>query len=306
MKSRQTALMQIVQLIKTYNLSITDINQALEHHVERSQTETMTKLLAYLGGIFIFAGISIYVGTFWPKMSSPTRISIILGTGLILYILAMILPINNKKNEYLITPLFLTSIFFQTCGLFVAIYELARDIDIQLASLLIFGVMFIQQYLSFLKLHRPVLLFSSLVFGSAFLATALELLSLSDRIVGIIMGAILMGIAFLLNKSIYRTMSSFWYFVGAIIFLNGLFDLVKNTWFEILFFAAGCGLLYLSTLVRNRTLLLVSTIASLGYIGYFSYKHFINSAAWPIALVLVGFICFAAGVTVLRISKRYM
>lgn len=47
-------------------------------------------------------------------------------------------------------------------------------------------------------------------------------------------------------------------------------------------------MIYLGILARRRTLLLVSTLAMMGYIGYFTGDYFINSTGWPIALIFLG------------------
>jgi len=264
------------------------------------------KLFAYLGGIFIFSGMSIYIGTFWTSMNPATKITLTFGTGLILYILAVLLPAYRQKNETMLTPLFLSSVFFQTIGLFVAMNEFKEGMAFKTAAPLIFGVMLLQQVMTFCKIKRASLIFTALCFWAAFFVATLDLLHANEKIIGISVGLSLLAIAYFLDKQHYKANASFWYFIGAVLFLNSLFDALRNTWFEILFFGASGLMLYLSTLIRNRTLLFVSTLSALGYIGYFTGKHFMHSAAWPILLVLSGLVCFGVGVMVLKISKKYM
>lgn len=301
-KTKTEVLIQIKDLATEYQLRIQDINATLKPE----QSETLMKLFAYLGGIFIFSGLSIYIGTFWGTTNPAMRITLTFGTGIALYLLAVLLPSYRPKSETMLTPLFLSACFFQTIGLFVAMNEFKDGVNFKIAAPLIFGVMLIQQLGTFWKIKRPSLIFTALFFWSAFLVSTLDLLRANEKIIGICTGLSLLGIAYFLDRRQYKSLASFWYFIGAIVFLNGLFDALRNTWFEILFFGAGGLMLYLSTLLRNRSLLFVSTLSALGYIGYFSSKHFMHSAAWPILLVLSGLVCFGVGVMVLKLSKKYM
>ncbi len=305
--TKHEVLEEIATLAIEHHLSAEEIKSAI--HAKKNTkptTETYMRLLAYLGGIFIFSGICIYIGVFWTSMSAFMKISLTLGTGLILYLLAMILPLYHKNNENMLTPLFLTSAFFQTVGLFVAFNELNVGMDLRVGSLLIFGVLLIQQFLTFRKTKRASLIFISIFFWCAFLVTFLDLLHASEKTIEVLVGLSVLSVAYVLDRKHYTANSSFWYFIGSVIFLNGLFDVLKNSWFEIGFFAISALLIYFSTLIKNRTLLFVGTLSSLSYIGYFTSKHFMHSTAWPILLVLLGIICFGVGVMVLKISKKYM
>ena len=65
--------------------------------------------------------------------------------------------------------------------------------------------------------------------------------------------------------------------------LTGLFSLIEGSLLEIFFLGAACGLVFLSTWVKSRGLLLVGTVAILGYIGYYTAEHFTDVVGWPIA-----------------------
>ena len=54
----------------------------------------------------------------------------------------------------------------------------------------------------------------------------------------------------------------------------------------------------------SRTLLVVSTVAILGYIGYFTRQHFVDSFGWPFALILLGLTLVALSALAVRIDRR--
>jgi hypothetical protein len=97
-----------------------------------------------------------------------------------------------------------------------------------------------------------------------------------------------------------------WYFFGAIAFLYGLFELVESTLLEIAFLAVAAGFVYLSALLRSRTLLFVSTLAILGYTGWFTGQHFADSIGWPIALIFFGLFMIGLSTLAFRIDRTYV
>ena len=70
--------------------------------------------------------------------------------------------------------------------------------------------------------------------------------------------------------------------------------------------AVACGGVFLSTWVRSRTLLFVSTVAILAYISYFTNEHFQDSLGWPLVLILLGLVFIALSTIAMRISRRYI
>jgi hypothetical protein len=101
-------------------------------------------------------------------------------------------------------------------------------------------------------------------------------------------------------------MNPFWYLAGSAVFFSGLFELVEGTPVELVFLACACGGVFLSTWVRSRALLFVSTVAILGYIGYFTAEHFRDSLGWPLVLILLGLAFIALSAIAMRINRRYI
>ena len=53
---------------------------------DRLECNVAKTLFVYLGAIFILAGISVYIGTFWDTMGSAMRLLVTLGVGYVLLI----------------------------------------------------------------------------------------------------------------------------------------------------------------------------------------------------------------------------
>jgi hypothetical protein len=93
-------LIEVVDIIKRHDLTLDDISAALkggkEFKTEKSSS-ILSRLFGYVGGIFIFVGLAIYVGMKWDDLNSIGRILLTLGSGFILIGLGVIaVKINNK------------------------------------------------------------------------------------------------------------------------------------------------------------------------------------------------------------------
>lgn len=306
MKSKKDALAEIGELAQKYHLTQQEIIQACREHNPGVYAETIMKIFSKLGGIFLLAGIFVSVALFWQDMNSLARVLITLAPGVLLYLFAFTLPAIDKKYDNWMIPLFLLSAIFQPLGLFIAVSEYVKGTGPDAAGLLVFGVMLLQQIIIFLTLRRTIFLFTSLIFGTILTLTGLIIMDVSDNVLGLVTGSLLLITTFFIDKTRYRAIASFWYMVGSLLFLGGFFDLVQNSKAEVVFLLAGIFVLYLSTWVKNKTLLFTSTFSILLYIGYFANSHFVDSSLWPIALIVLGLVCFGVGIMTLKISKKYM
>ena len=94
------------------------------------------------------------------------------------------------------------------------------------------------------------------------------------------------------------------YFAGSIMAYAGLFDLVRDTPMELLYLAAAASMLYVCVVLQTRALLFTTVIAMLGFIGYYTAKHFANSLGWPVTLVLMGVAFLGVGTLAIRVKRR--
>lgn len=310
MSNKEEALATIKTLVETHQLTEQDIMYALKTNDKaKQQASILSKLFAFLGGIFLFAGIGIYISMFWPEMNSAARILITLGTGLVVFIIAVIFNTQPGYRHFSksTTPLFLIAAFLQTAGLFVTLDELFEPINNpQLTFIAIFAAMFTQQLITFYNTQRTVLLFSALIFGSVGLSTALDYIGLQSELNLALTGLALLGSCYYIDKTPHQTISGFWYFIGGAVFLNGFFNLLEDTPVELAFLAISCLLVYMSTALRSRALLFISTCGILFYIGYFTTEHFVDSVGWPLALMIFGLMLIGVSTSSYRLSQKYM
>lgn len=361
---KKSALENITQLMRNFDITTGEVDAAFHAPAtsnsataQRSRGDISKTLFIYLGAIFILAGISTYIGTFWQSMGSVMRVFMTLGIGYVLLIVLLSALYENKYPK-LILPLVITAVFMMTGGWFVFVHEaFPRGDNWRLAALFVFGVMTLQQGALFGKYRQTVLAFMALFFVYAFMHVGLDLLDVPMAYIAIVLGASLFLVATALEKSPYRILaapalligiywmnsglfdrialvtaanwasllvgvsvmsaayglqkagryaglSSLGYLFGSILAYVGMFDLVHNTAIELGYLAVTAAMLYACVVLQSRALLFTTVIAMLGFIGYYTAKHFANSLGWPITLVLMGVAFLGIGTIAIKIRRQ--
>jgi len=361
---KSSALESIAQLMRNYDITPAEVEAALHAPAEsrtvpaqRSRGDSAKTLFIYLGAIFIVAGISAYIGTFWQSMGSAMRVVMTLGVG---YILLIVLVSALYENKYpkLILPLALAAVLMMTGGWFVLIHEVFPHGDNwRAAALTVFGVMAVQQGALFGKYRLTVLAFTALFFVYSFMQVGLDLLGVPMAYIAIVLGASLFLVATALEDTPYRVLAApalligiysmnsglferialasatnwasllvgvsvmsaayglhkagryaglatLGYFFGSILAYSGLFDLVHHTAFELGFLAVTAAMLYVCVVLQSRSLLFTTVVAMLGFIGYYTAKHFANSLGWPVTLVLMGVAFLGVGAIAFKVRRQ--
>lgn len=122
---------------------------------------------------------------------------------------------------------------------------------------------------------------------------------------GVITGVCVMSAAYGLHKAgRYSRLTGLGYFIGSIMAFGGLFDLVHGTPFELVYLAVAASMLYACVVLQSRALLFTTVIAMLGFIGFYTAKHFANSLGWPVTLVLMGVAFLAVGTIAIGVKRK--
>jgi hypothetical protein len=314
MNDREQALAEIKRLAADHEITSSEIAAALTHPALTTPAATLSptakgsllmRILSYLGGIFIFAGLAVFIGMQWDDLNSAARVVVTLGSGLALFAMAYIAQFDPRVEKAVI-PLFVISAALQPFGIAVALNEFSSVSNWLYGNLAIASVMLFQQGLVFWKTKRTALLFTTLVFGTTTAGIGLDLLDADEDLIFLILGVSVILLSISIDKTAHKVITPFWYFCGSAMFFWGLFEILEHSVFEILYLGATCGMVYLSTFVRSRTLLVTSTLALLSFIGYFTAKNFVDSIGWPIALIMLGFLMIGLSAAAFRISRKYI
>jgi hypothetical protein len=315
---RTRALQDIVSLAQRHRIAVPEIAAALSASsppgaptlpaspaLETRARGVLVRVLGYLGGTFVFAGIGVFVALQWDHMNAAARIVVTLGPGIVAFVLAM-LAARDERFDKAVAPLFLIAAAMLPTGMLVAFNELGSGGDWRWATLITFGVVGLQFAAAFGTCRRSTSLFFTLFFGMLFWWNALDLVDASDHVTELTMGGAMLLAAIGVDRTAHAEITPVWYLFGASVFLYGFFDVVENTVFELSFLAVAAGFVYAAAALRSRTLLFVSTIAVLAYTGWYTGEHFANSIGWPLALIAFGLLMIAVSALAVRIDRQYV
>ncbi len=302
---KQEALRDIVEIAKRHQITGKEISQAL-NNLEKQSHHTLLKLtLTYIGGLLIFLGIAVYVGMFWDQMNSATRILATLGIGFVAYILGVI-ALYDPRYEKASSPLILTSAAIQPTGIFVLFSETFYGFGGHIDGLIVFLLMFIQQFCTFLAKRKTLLLFTSIAFATLFIVEFFDFVRLNETYNITLVGLLLFIAAIFVQHSPYYRIASLGYFFGGSFMMVGLYELLhkEGYWFY-LYLIPAFALVYISTLLRSAVILFVGGISAFAFTCYITKKYFVDSIGWPLSLVMLGIILLLISSYAFRLKQQF-
>jgi hypothetical protein len=306
---RARALQSIAALARQHGLSASEIAAAIGGPPgpaeENRWRGVLVRVLGFLGGTFVFAGIGVFIALQWDGMNAASRVIVTLGAGFVAFVLAM-LACKDTRFEKATTPLLLVAAALEPTGMFVAFDEYGTGGDWRWASLITSATMALQFGAAFGSLGRSTPLFMAILFATLFWWTALDLVDADDTLVALLMGGTMLLTAIGVDRTGHRDITPVWYLFGSAVFLYGVFDAVERTPLEITFLAVAAGFVYLSVVLHSRMLLFVATLAILAYTGWFTGQHFADSVGWPIALIAFGIFMIGLSALAFRIDRVYV
>ena len=306
--ARTRALEDIAAIARQHGLSAGEIAAAMGAPPAAEDNRArvvLVRVLGFLGGTFVFAGIGVFIALQWSQMNSAARVVVTLGSGLAAFVLAM-LASREIRFDKVATPLLLIAAGLEPTGMLVAFQEFGSGGDWRVAGLITSGAMTLQFGAVFGRLRRSTPLFMAVVFGTLFWWTALDLLDVDAKVIALVLGGSMLLAAVGIDRTAHRDITPVWYLFGASAFLYGFFDAVERTPFEIGFVAVAAAFVYLSVVLHARTLLFVATMAILAYTAWYTEEHFANSVGWPLALIVFGMFMIGLSALAFRIDRDYV
>jgi hypothetical protein len=307
--AREAALAEIRHLAETHGIGAAEIGAALagDGSGDAAQSGVIARVTAYLGGLFVFAGIAALIAVNWEAFPSAARVLITLGLGLALFVAALIVDLDRRWPA-LVAPGYLAALALEPTGMMVAFDEYGGG-DARWAMLLTSFAVALQCAVTLAGTRQrsghAVLLFAATLFGASFWATAFGLAGVDEDRASLTIGVALLLVSFAIDGRRYRWNAALWALAGATLAFVALWDLLRDTPLEVLFALLAMGGVYLSVVMQSRSLLFTSVAALLFYIGYFTAEYFADSLGWPLALMLIGVAFVVVGRLALRLKRRY-
>ncbi len=198
MSLKDDALQDIVALAQHNQITLAEIAQALDAssvQPNAAPASVLSKLFGYVGGIFVFAGIGVFISMYWDDFGSASRVIITLGSGLVAFVMGLVC-LTDQKYERATTPLFLMASVLQPTGIMVMLQEYSSGGDVRHGLLFMAAYMLVQQGATFWAKQRTVLAFSAVLFGCIFFANLFDIWDVDEKLIGIVIGSSLLCIAY--------------------------------------------------------------------------------------------------------------
>ncbi len=304
---RSEALEHIIALMQHHHINLADIQTRLEAAGTSAPpaSRLLVTVLSYIGGIFVFAGVAIFIGLQWQGLNSAARVIITLGPGVSAFAMAMI-ALRDERYQRLAMPLLLISAVLQPTGLMVAFAEYTSGNDAEVAACVTASTFAVQYGFTLIRWQVSLMAWLTVFFASAAFGFAMDLAGVSSNAIALALGLGWLSLGTATVSGRHTMLSAQLYVIGCWAALAGLFDLVEGSWAEVAFVAAVCALVYLGVWARSRALNLATTIAFLAYTAYFTSRYFAESIGWPIALILIGLSMLGISAAALQIDRNYL
>jgi hypothetical protein len=280
--------------------------------IARLPSLSIMRLLYVIGAIFITLGVLYLVSQIWDDLGTTGRIFITLGLGLLFAGTGSYFMLQDPTRG-------LGTVFHGIggCiipgGALVTLDEMGVDFDSTWPITLTIAMVFVF-YSALTLVHRRVIL-TFWVFANG---TALVYL-LMDSLLPTASGehydylTMTIGISYLICAHLFRSdwnerLTPLLNFFGAIGFYGAAFSQVPDrVVMEMLFPILAFGGLALSVaILQSRLVLVISNLAIIAYIIYFTAEYFADSIGWPVALILLGFIIIGIGYFSINLNRKYL
>lgn len=275
-------------------------------------------ILYALGGLIVVIGIVLFFQQKWDTLSDIAKILVTLGSGIALYIAGTLLT-RVKGFTGVSTSFFLIFALVSPFGIFVTLDTMHYDSPILGYENIIFSIMFVWMLASFLLLKINILRVFSVIFGSFLFFSAtgalLERNPAIDLSKAFEYRFLFLGISYGLLayswKKIAPTLSAWMYalgtamFLGAALALGGYAPSANKPW-EILYVGLNFGILFLSTALKSRAMLVLGSLYLMGYILKITAEYFSDNIGWPLSLIGAGFMLVAIGYGTYTVNRRYL
>lgn len=271
--TQQEGLKQVLGLMQLHGLTQADVKAALaqekrtgrEKSGNFSKGEMILRLFTYLGGALIFAGLGVFIETIWGDIGSLSRVVITLGAGFTAYLLGVLFA-HDARLEKAATPTFLVAALLQPMGLFVFLDEYFDGGDAALGGIFVFGLLLVQQALTFVKLRRPALLLFSLLAAISFTVSVTEYFDINRGLSALMCGTFLFFVTVDLHKrETYKDLTPFLFIVSTLFFFPGLYHFIGNTIYDSIGLAFTLAMLAFAVLRSHKTLYVLSILYTCAY-----------------------------------------
>ncbi len=264
-----------------------------------------------IGALIVLTGIVLLFAQHWDEIGFVGRLAVTLGIGFVGYIMGLVL--RTDEHSVLSQVLLTVSAVLVPMGIVIFCNEM--DIRLDLTNQIWISLGLLCMYtVAYMANKKNILIILNIGWATwTYWVVLLKILDVGYDSYDILKWALmLLGVVYILiARGLADTMSkerdavkNILYFLGTLgilsggISIGGLFDLV----FILVIFAG----FYFSIYIKNRGVLMLSSLFLLIHLGKITSEYFSDWFSWPILLILGGAIVMGIGYFTYYINKKYI
>ncbi|HET8574851.1 MAG TPA: DUF2157 domain-containing protein [Candidatus Paceibacterota bacterium] len=326
---KQKLLQEIESFVAEGKIKKSELIESFDKGSAKVRKEhDVSRILYYLGGGVVLAGIFIFISQYWPVLGSVSRVLVTLGSGVAAYVAGTFFSADSRFRG-VGNAFHLIGAVLLPFGMAVFVEEAGMEVSPGVLSI-IFLILSFGYIASFFLRRSTLFLFWSIVFVSALFFAFTEYLALSAAFSGEQIARFAeyriatTGLSYLFLGYYFSPMfreqkdilpyssalSGFLYgfgalgFFGSTLFLGG-WNPNQSIFWEVLYPFLTFSGLFLSVYVKSRSLLIFSSIFLFGYIFKMTSEYFADNFGWALSLVVLGFALIAVGYLVVYLNKKF-
>ncbi len=278
---------------------------------------SIADVLYLVGGLIVVVGIAVLVGENWAKLGSVLRVLVTLGASVVTFIAGYLI---SKKTDLVVwsVAFYLISSIIMPLGFYTLLDSIGFVNNALGAETLIAGVVLLVNAVVFYRLRGGLHLIFSLLYGIWFYYTVIQYFygqySFDTDVLSyitIVLGIALMSLGISISVSKFKKISGLVFTTATFMILVSCFALqgfgsdVRFFW-EGIFPVICFVLIFLSSELKSKAVLVVSTLMLMVYIMKITGEYFAESLGWPFALVIAGLLLMGVGYMAYYLNKRQL
>ncbi len=321
---KEEVLSVVSQAAKENIVTLAEIESTYINGIDKDAIDPITHkklsiadVLYLVGGLIVVVGIAVLVGENWAKLGPVLRVLVTLGASVVTFIAGYLI---SKKIDLVVwsVAFYLIASIIMPLG-FYTLLELLGFINNPLwLETLIAGLAFAVNAIVFFKFRNSVHLIFSFLFGIWFYYSVIQYFygqySFDADVMSyitIVLGIALMSLGVSVSISKFKKISGLVFTTATFMILVSCFVL-QGFGSDARFFWEGIYpvicfvLIFLSSELKSKAVLVVSTLMLMVYIMKITGEYFAESLGWPLALVFAGLLLMGVGYMAYYLNKRQL
>lgn len=226
-------------------------------------------------------------------------------TGLCISISGLLMTAWINKTPHKIIAPWLFVLFGM--NLTSSIFLITSDLTSSSLLIITAGALYALTLFSFIKTAqspRHNIITIGTISYLCYIANTLNIYGVNENTAALLTGLSGIAIGYSLQNNLHIKASRYLYFIFGVLASWAVYDLTRNSAFDIAMIGFAAAFMYFSIVIVSRVLLTVSVFSLLGYLAYFTNTYFANMVGWPIAMIFFGLLLIIISAYAMKIGRN--